>query len=148
MKSLDFGRYALSGCVAAAMLAGSTRPVYSATASIADRARIATAIATEIRDNGPGIFRTKGVELGPAAIERPWAIADWRSVDGNVKGQVILVYRCDQWNVRGIIAGAFNSQELAARSVPPVKVTQLLADLSELKREVAYTKIGRPGLSC
>lgn len=134
--------------VTAALLIPSVAQAYAATASTAEHARLATAVANAIRDNGPGIFRTRDVDLGPAAIELPWAIADWRSVEGNSKGQVIFRYFCDSWNVAGIAPGTFNAQELAARGVPPDKATRLLADLSRSAHDVAYTKIGQPGLGC
>lgn len=141
-------RYALSIGAVAALLVASSSPAHSATASATEQARVGTAVANEIHDNGPGIFGTKNVQLGPVAIERPWAIADWRSMDGNAKGEVIFLSRCDSWSVRAMVAGTFNAQDLAARGVPSDKASQLLADLSRLQRDVAYTKIGQPGLSC
>lgn len=140
-------RCALSVLATATLLAASPSPTYSATPGF-EQARMATAIANEIRDNGLGVFKTKNVELGQVAIERLWAIGNWRSVGGDIRGQVIFLYRCDSWNVHSVIAGAFSAQELAAQGVPAGKAAQLLAAPSESHREVAYTKIGQPGPGC
>jgi hypothetical protein len=132
----------------AVFLLASPSPASSATIAAVDQSRIAAAIATKIHENGSGVFKTKRIEIGRFAIERPWAIADWQSEDGNVKGQVILVYRCDHWNVAGAVARVFSLRELVARGVPQDTATRLLADLVQKQPEIAYAKLGQPGPTC
>lgn len=123
--------------------------VYAATASARDVGRLGVAIATGIRDNGPATFGTRFVELGAAAIERPWALADWRSIDRTTHGQVLFVYRCDQWNVRVATTKPLSRDQLAAQGVPSTTTAQLIADLSALEhRGVSYVKVGQASVGC
>jgi hypothetical protein len=140
------GRYIISTATAVLMFATCTL-AHAGMASKSEQVEMGIAIATDIHDNGTGGFRTRSVEIGPAMIEGPWALADWRSADGTENGQVLFRYICNNWNVWSVTAGAFGARKLAQRGVPSGKATALLADLSQLQH-VAFTKVGPPGSTC
>lgn len=152
MKTLFLSGYTLSGCAAAGMLAMfSFGHANAAQASAEDRMQMAVAIATDIHDSGnTNAFRTKVVELGVAAIERPWAIAEWRSVDQTVHGQVLFKYFCDHWNVNDVSTGSLAQMRLlTAQGVSTATAAKLVADLTKLRGQpVAYLKANRAGTNC
>ena len=80
------------------------------TASLQDRQQLAVAVANYINDASyrrVGTFdHSKAIQLGAAAIEKPFAIARWRASTGNAAGEVAFRFMCGRWNVIGITNSA------------------------------------------
>jgi len=130
-------------------------------ASAADRTEMAVEIATDIRyDQKVGLlnpFRTKAVELGPTAVEDSsstgtLALADWRSVDGKLHGQVLFYGMCG-WHVGSVSVGrplaAKDAKVMSTYPVPAKVFFKLSADLDALEAlHVAYLSPAQPSNDC
>ena len=129
-------------------------PTNAAQASVQDRERFSIVIASYIRDLGKSNeFETKFVELGATVVEGNSALADWKSEDGKLYGQVSFFYLCDGWNVgKVVLARHLRAQDLKGHSlgnVPETVALKLVEELKELeKQNVAYLKPGRAELGC
>ena len=138
MRIRTLGRYAITGCVAAAILAAPCLASSSA-ADVAplDRSGMALAVADYIRDDAAQsstVFRGKAVELGATVIERPWALAEWRSDDRTV-----------------LAAGSegLGRVQLVALGVPAASATTRTTGLAKLENErVTYVEVRHPGRGC
>jgi len=133
-------------------------PANATLASIQDRMRMSVSIADYIHDSLSNSFKTDDVELGPAAVERNFALADWRSADGKLHGQVSFFYLCDHWNVGQVSTGRpLRAQDLIAPpksvrqigSIPAKIASKLAAELAQLElRHVTYLKPAHFGITC
>jgi hypothetical protein len=99
-------------------------------------------------------FKTRSVEIGAAAIQSRWALAEWQSADGSIRGQVFFFYECDHWNVGLVSAGsALRVQDIVARqglgAIPAPAAAKLVAGLTEVNAQhVAYLEPAKAGTSC
>lgn len=105
-------------------------------------------------DSHPHAFGGSGkAEIGTAAVEGHYALADWRSLDGKHWGQIAFFYMCDHWNVAEVTNDRrIRAKELAAiRSVAPGEsaTPNLVAEVRELEgRHVAFLRPSRPFRGC
>jgi hypothetical protein len=100
-------------------------PVIAAQATVEQRLRMSVEIASYIRDFGKrNEFHTERVDLGPTAIEGNWALADWRSDDGKLHGQVSFAYICDHWNLEKVRLGMLLPCDHTARRQQKIPLPQ------------------------
>jgi hypothetical protein len=138
-------------------------PANASQASIQDRMGMSQSVADYIhnRDYGKSNpFNTNTVEIGAAAIEAHhsaeeytrYALADWRSADGKVHGQVLFYYLCDHWNIEAVSSGRpFSAQGLIeqAKRLPAATASKLVDQVVQLEKlSIAYLKPAHPGFSC
>ena len=129
-------------------------PANTARATLLDRTRMSVEIAGYIRDVGKSNeFKTKFVELGAAAIEGNWALADWRSEDGKQRGQASFAYLCDHWNLEKVKIGhPLHAQDLVGHRLggaPVAFAEKLVADLKLLETQhIAYLKPAHSEVGC
>jgi len=128
--------------------------VIAGQASVETRVRLSETVASYIHDypksNG---FQTNLVEIGAAATDGQFALADWRSVDGKPHGQVAFYYLCDHWNLGKISMGSpLSVQDLVGvgfSAVPRAVASKLVSDLRALEVEhIAYLKPAKATGSC
>jgi hypothetical protein len=137
----------------------SISPANAARASVKDRMRMSVSISDYIHYHDRGksnAFKTDAVEVGAAAIEGQFALADWRSADGRARGQVLFFYVCDDWNVGAISTGRplsiamvrMQSPFLAAHLTEKI-ASKLAAEVTRLEvQHVAYLKPTHPRPTC
>lgn len=126
--------------IAAALLAtlSLAQPAYAAQAAAEDRARMALAVGDyldTLPQDATGYSRSTSfrlaLELGSAAVQRPWALATWRSNDQSQNGLILFKYFYNKWNVLDIsMAMPAQTQRLTARGVPASTAAKLVAEIS------------------
>jgi hypothetical protein len=133
-------------------------PALGSEASVQERKSMSQSVADDIHDY-PNEFRAKAVEIGAAVIEEAdqsapsshYALADWRSADGTLHGQVFFINMCDHWNVEAVSFGRpLTVQEIVSVRRTPTKIAKgLLGELAGVdSAAVAYLKPSTPGFSC
>jgi hypothetical protein len=134
------------------------QPVAAKQAADRDRIAMSVEVANYIHDpygvgSHPNAFGgSSKIEIGSAAIEWPYALADWRSTDGKYRGQIAFWYMCDHWNVGPITIGRrMSPKELVAMrpgDKEPVPAA-LIAELQKLEaRHVAFIQPAHPTKGC
>jgi hypothetical protein len=135
----------------------SIQPVNARNASVQERTGMSQSVADYIEDVKVGDMKADGalkgvraVEIAAAAIEWPWALADWRSADGTAHGQILFRYMCDHWNVRKVSREAFaQNQHLTALGVPEPSAIKLISEIAAAEtHHVAYLMPSRAGVGC
>lgn len=132
MKTSDFSRLTLVSCVAAAILATlSAQSAYAAQASAADRARMSLAVSDYLHIYGDKSGLPRFPWLGWAVVERPWALAKWRSGVSAVYGVVLFKYSGSVWSVDDVsMTIPAQKQHLIEQGVPASTAGKLAADLA------------------
>ena len=130
-----------------------TPPPYVYTATVADRRHMSVEVASYIHDpSESNRFGTLSVEIGAAAIDWPFALADWRSADGKRRGQVSFVYICDHWNVSAVsVTKPMTVSEIihGFGKTPRDKAMQLISKLNRLEGlQIAFLEPATPVQGC
>jgi hypothetical protein len=134
----------------------SIAPASAVTANAQTRQRLAITISDYIADHDYGKsnpFKTNAVEIGAAAKEGNYALADWRSPDGKLQGQVSFFYACDGWNVGVVTADRpLEVKDLTGNSfgqMPDDVASKLVTDVAQFASlRVAYLKPAPAGPRC
>jgi len=137
------------------LVALSVSPANAAQATVQQRMSLSVSVADYIHPGKSNPFKTDAVELGAAAIEGRFALADWRSADRSAHGQVSFYTVCDQWYVGIVSMGRpLTAQNLVGppqleSSVPSAIASKLVSELAQLEDlHIEYLKPAHVGITC
>ena len=120
------------------------RPASAATASASDRAAMSVATANYLVKVKDDLLSHGGAEIGAAAIEGDWAIADFRSGDGSEHGQLLFKRGCGRWVMRIAMEGSsLDVDDLTSYGVPSDAARKLVSEIPQ-QRQVAYLAAQKP----
>ncbi|HME81814.1 MAG TPA: hypothetical protein VKF82_07030 [Candidatus Eremiobacteraceae bacterium] len=128
-------------------------------ASVQERLAMSVSIADYIHYHNyygkTNPFKTEAVELGAAATEGRFALADWRSADDREHGQASFYTVCDTRFVGTVSTGRpLTTQNLVGQpklesSVPAPIAAKLVAEVAQLEDlHIAYLKPAQWGTTC